>query len=75
MQYIDIIKLIKDIFKIPVLSYQVSGEYSLIKNGIKDKIINNDAKIESLISLKRAGSSAIVTYFALDVAKSIKKTN
>jgi len=75
MPYLDIIKLIKDSFKIPVLSYQVSGEYSLIKNGIKDKIINNDAKIESLISLKRAGSSAIVTYFALDVAKSIKKTN
>ena len=73
MPYLDIIKLIKDSFKIPVLSYQVSGEYSLIKNGIKDKIINNDAKIESLISLKRAGSSAIVTYFALDVAKSIKK--
>jgi porphobilinogen synthase len=75
MPYLDIIKSIKDKFKIPVLSFQVSGEYSLIQNGIKDKIINSDAKIESLISLKRAGSSAIVTYFALDVAEIIKKTN
>ncbi len=72
MPYLDIIKKVKDNFKIPVFSYQVSGEYSLIMNGIKKKIISNDAIIESLISLKRAGSSAIVTYFALEVAKKIK---
>ena len=40
MPYLDIIKLIKDNFKIPVFAYQVSGEYSLIKNGIKNKILN-----------------------------------
>ena len=72
MPYLDIRKKVKDNFKIPVFSYQVSGEYSLIMNGIKKKIISNDAIIESLISLKRAGSSAIVTYFALEVAKKIK---
>ena len=72
MPYLDIIKKVKDNFKIPVFSYQVSGEYSLIMNGIKKKIISNEAIIESLISLKRAGSSAIVTYFALEVAKKIK---
>ncbi len=72
MPYLDIIKLIKDNFKIPVFSYQVSGEYSLIKNGIKNKLINHEAVLESLISLKRAGSTAIVTYFALDVAKKLK---
>ena len=72
MPYLDIIKKVKDNFKIPVFAYQVSGEYSLIMNGIKKKIISNDAIIESLISLKRAGSSAIVTYFALEVAKKIK---
>ena len=59
-------------FKIPVLAYQVSGEYSLIKNGIINKLINEDAIIESLMSFKRAGASAIVTYFALDIAKRIK---
>jgi porphobilinogen synthase len=72
MPYLDIIRSIKDNFKIPVFSYQVSGEYSLIKNGIKNKLINHEAILESLISLKRAGSSAIVTYFALDVAEKLK---
>ena len=43
MPYLDIIKLIKDNFKIPVFAYQVSGEYSLIKNGINNKILNEDA--------------------------------
>jgi len=75
MPYLDIIRIIKDNFKIPVFSYQVSGEYSLIKHGIEKKLINPDAIIESLISLKRAGSSAIVTYFALEIAKKLKKTS
>ena len=72
MPYLDIIKLIKDNFKIPVFSYQVSGEYSLIKSGIKNKLISNEAIVESLMSLRRAGSSAIVTYFALDIAGELK---
>ena len=72
MPYLDIIQKVKENFKIPVLAYQVSGEYSLIKNGIKNKLINEDAIIESLMSFKRAGASAIVTYFALDIAKKIK---
>ena len=73
MPYLDIIKLIKDNFKIPVFSYQVSGEYSLIKNGIKNKILTEDSILESLLSLKRAGSTAMVTYFALQVAKNLNK--
>ena len=72
LPYLDIIKRIKDNFKVPVFAYQVSGEYSLIKYGIKKKLINNEAILESLIAFKRAGASAIVTYFALDVAKNIK---
>jgi porphobilinogen synthase len=71
MPYLDIIKLVKDNFKIPVLAYQVSGEYSLIKYGIKNTIINENSILESLISFKRAGASAIVTYFALEIAKKI----
>ena len=71
MPYLDIIKTIKNTFKIPVFSYQVSGEYSLLKNGIKNNFINRDSIFESLISLKRAGSSAIVTYFALEVGKKL----
>ena len=72
MPYLDIIRLIKDNFKIPVFTYQVSGEYSLIKNGINMGIINDDAITESLMSFKRAGANAIVTYFAYEVAKKLK---
>ena len=72
MPYLDIIKTVKDNFKIPVFSYQVSGEFALIKNGINNGIISEDAFIESLISLKRAGSNAIVSYFSLDVANQLK---
>jgi len=72
MPYLDIIKLIKDNFKIPVFAYQVSGEYSLIKNGINNKILNEEAIIESLISFKRAGANAVVTYFAEEVAQKLR---
>ena len=72
MPYLDIIKLINDNFKIPVFAYQVSGEYSLIKNGIKNKIINKEAIYESLQSFKRAGARAIVTYFADEIADKLK---
>ena len=72
MPYLDVIKLVSDTFKIPVFAYQVSGEYSLIKNGIKKKIISENAIEESLISFKRAGASAIVTYFADYIAKKLR---
>ena len=72
LPYLDIIRNIKETFKIPVFAYQVSGEYSLIKFGIKNKLINEDAIFESLMSLKRAGASAIVTYFALEIARKLK---
>ena len=71
MPYLDVIKLVSDTFKIPVFAYQVSGEYSLIKNGIKKKIISENAIEESLISFKRAGASAIVTYFADYIAEKL----
>ena len=64
MPYLDIIKSIKEKFRIPVFAYQVSGEYSLISNAIKKKLINDDAIYESLVGFKRAGANAIVTYYA-----------
>ena len=72
MPYLDIIKLIKDKFKIPVFAYQVSGEYSLISNGIHKKLINDDAIYESLVAFKRAGANAIVSYYADRIDKIIK---
>ena len=53
LPYLDIIRSIKDNFKIPIIAYQVSGEYSLLKFGIKNNLINEEAIIESLIAFKR----------------------
>ena len=64
MPYLDIIKTVKDNFKIPVLAYQVSGEYSLLNNSIKKGLIDKNSILESLISFKRAGANAIVSYYA-----------
>ena len=64
LPYLDIIRSIKDKFKIPVFAYQVSGEYSLIANAIQKKIINEDAIYESLVAFKRAGANAIISYYA-----------
>ena len=72
MPYLDIIKSIKEKFKIPVFAYQVSGEYSLLSNAINKKIINDDAIYESLVSFKRAGANAIVSYYADRLDKIIK---
>ena len=72
MPYLDIIRTVKDNFKIPVLAYQVSGEYSLLSNGIKSGLIDKNSILESLISFKRAGASAIVSYYADRIDKIIK---
>ena len=72
MPYLDIIRIVKDNFKIPVLAYQVSGEYSLLSNGIKSGLIDKNSILESLISFKRAGASAIVSYYADRIDKIIK---
>ena len=72
MPYLDIIKTIKEKFKIPVFAYQVSGEYSLLSNAVKKKIINKDAVFESLVAFKRAGANAIVSYYADRLDKIIK---
>ena len=72
MPYLDIIKSVKEKFKIPVFAYQVSGEYSLISNAINKNLINKDAILESLISFKRAGANAIVSYYADRIDKILK---
>ncbi|MDP7541553.1 MAG: porphobilinogen synthase [Candidatus Pelagibacter bacterium] len=72
LPYLDIIKLVKDNFKIPVLTYQVSGEYSLIYNAIKKGIVNKKTIVETLMCFKRAGANAIVTYFADKIANDLR---
>ena len=72
MPYLDIIKTVKDNFKIPVLAYQVSGEYSLLSNSIKRGLIDKNSVLESLISFKRAGANAIVSYYTDRISDLIK---
>ena len=72
LPYLDIIKLVKENFKIPVMAYQVSGEYSLLTNAIYKGLINDDIILESLISFKRAGANAIVSYYADRLDKILK---
>ena len=72
LPYLDIIKAVKDNFKIPVLAYQVSGEYSLISSAINNKILNKEAIYETLLSFKRAGANAIISYYADYLDKILK---
>ena len=64
LPYLDIIKSVKENFKIPVLAYQVSGEYSLLSNSINKGLFKKDIILESLVSFKRAGANAIISYYA-----------
>ena len=72
MPYLDIIKSIKEKFRIPVFAFQVSGEYSLISNAIKNGMISEDVIYETLISFKRAGANAIISYYADRLDKILK---
>jgi len=72
LPYLDIIKLVKENFKIPVLAYQVSGEYSLLSNGINNGLVDDEIILESLIAFKRAGANAIVSYYADRLDKILK---
>ena len=67
LAYLDIIYKIKQKFNVPVFAYNVSGEYSLIKNGIRSSLAKEDIIVEVIYSFKRAGANAIVSYFANEV--------
>ena len=61
-------------FNLPIVSYQVSGEYAMLKNAINhDYLDNNQAILETLLCFKRAGANAIMTYFAPEAAKLLKQ--
>ena len=73
MPYLDVIHAIKQEFKIPTFAYQVSGEYSMLKLAIEKGWLHGDVMLESLLSIKRSGADAILTYAAKDIAKEISK--
>ena len=74
MPYLDILRRVKDEFKAPTYVYQVSGEYAMLKAAAQNGWLD-EAKcmMESLIAFKRAGADGILTYFALDAARALKK--
>ena len=73
LPYLDVISKIKQKFNIPIFAYQVSGEFSMLKFGEKEKIIDYEKCLhESLIAIKRSGASAIFCYGAIDIAKNLK---
>ncbi len=73
MPYLDIVRRVKDEFGAPTFVYQVSGEYAMLKAAAQHGWLNEEACVmESLLAFKRAGADAILTYFALDVARRLK---
>jgi porphobilinogen synthase len=74
MPYLDIVRRVKDGFKVPTYAYQVSGEYAMLKAAAQNGWLNEEACVlESLLAFKRAGADGILTYFALDAAAYLKR--
>ncbi|WP_449024566.1 porphobilinogen synthase [Peptostreptococcus stomatis] len=71
LSYLDVIKGARERFGVPIVAYNVSGEYSMIKFAISQGLLNEEAMYEAVMSIKRAGADIIITYFAKDLAKYI----
>ena len=74
MPYLDIVRRVKDVFRVPTFAYQVSGEYAMLKAAAANGWLDGDAvMMESLLAFKRAGADGVLTYFALDAARKLKQ--
>jgi porphobilinogen synthase len=73
LPYLDIVRRVKDEFKAPTYVYQVSGEYSMLRGAIDRGWLPESCVMESLLAMKRAGADGILSYFALQVARELKK--
>ena len=73
LNYLDVISRVKETFKVPTFAYQVSGEYSMLKLAINEGWLDKEVMLESIISIKRAGADAILSYAAKEISKEIKK--
>ena len=74
MPYLDIVRRVKDTFRMPTFAYQVSGEYSMLKAAAANGWLDHDAvMMESLLAFKRAGADGVLTYFALDAARVLRR--
>ncbi len=74
MPYLDIVRRVKDEFRVPTFAYQVSGEYAMLKAAAANGWLDHDAvMMESLLAFKRAGADGVLTYFALDAARKLRQ--
>jgi len=73
LPYLDVLRRVKDEFKAPTYVYQVSGEYSMLRAAIANGWLPESCVLESLVAFKRAGADGILSYFALDAAKALKR--
>jgi porphobilinogen synthase len=72
MPYLDIVRRVKDEFKVPTFAYQVSGEYAMIKAAAQNGWIDHDkTMMEAMLSFKRAGADGVLTYFAREIARKL----
>lgn len=75
MPYLDIVRRVKDEFKVPTFAYQVSGEYAMIKAAAQNGWLDHDkVMMEAMLSFKRAGADGVLTYFARNIARLLKHT-
>jgi len=73
MPYLDVVRRVKDEFRVPTFAYQVSGEYAMLKAAAQNGWLDHDkVMMESMMAFKRAGADGVLTYFALDVARKLK---
>jgi len=74
MPYLDIVRRVKDEFRVPTFAYQVSGEYAMLKAAAANGWLDHDAvMMEALLAFKRAGADGVLTYFALDAARKLRE--
>jgi porphobilinogen synthase len=74
MPYLDVVRRVKDEFKVPTFAYQVSGEYAMLMAAAQNGWLDREAvMLESLLAFKRAGADGVLTYFALDAARALRK--
>ena len=71
LSYLDIIYRFKETFNKPIVAYNVSGEYSMLKMAVHNGLLSEEAIYESVLSIKRAGADIIITYFAKDLARKL----
>jgi porphobilinogen synthase len=74
LPYLDIVRRVKDEFKAPTYVYQVSGEYSMLRGAVDNGWLPESCIVEALLAFKRAGADGILTYFAIDAAKALRRT-